>query len=268
MMGGHSLAARVRGAARTFAALAPATRQPLALASLLVGGPGRQCEFRIGGMTLAARRTDLTAVSEFSSQAEYAFLEQWPAPHPDPLVLDLGANIGCFAAAVFSRYPAAEVHSFEPSPDTFAVLDGNRRRHPRLRWTAHHAAVAATPGRLPFANGGASTARRLAAGPDSVEVAAETLDGIIARVAAARRVWVCKMDVEGAEAGIFERPLDALRHIDHFVIEIHGGAPLTDRIRQRLAAVFPHVRAIDGRRSSKPLLHAYSAQGAAACPGA
>jgi hypothetical protein len=57
--------------------------------------------------------------------------------------------------------------------------------------------------------------------------------------------------------------------MDHFVIEVHGGRPVTERIGQRLAAVFPYVRVIADRRSSKPLLHASSLPaGAAARPEA
>src|SRR5215813_5616199 len=33
-----------------------------------------------------------------------------------PVVFDVGANTGMFAAAVFDHWPRAQVHSFEPQP--------------------------------------------------------------------------------------------------------------------------------------------------------
>jgi hypothetical protein len=88
-------------------------------------------------------------------------------------------------------------------------------------------------------------------------VRAETFDGFFARIACYRRVFLCKMDIEGAEVPIFAGTMSALSRIDHFVVEVHGSEEHADRVRHRLAAAFPHLEAIARRGSSKPLFHAW-----------
>ena len=205
---------------------------------------------------LHARRTDLTAVSEVAVDHEYSFVNAL-SPPSDALIVDLGANIGCFAAAVFSMCPGAEVHSVEPSPDTFTLLQENRRRYPALCWQTHRLAIAHVSGFLPFRNDGPSTARSLASGGAGQPVRTETFDAFIGRIAGDRRIFLCKMDVEGAEVPIFAGTMRTLSRIDHFVVEIHGSGESADRVRQRLAAAFPHLEAIARRTSSKPLIHAW-----------
>jgi FkbM family methyltransferase len=232
-------------------------RSPLSVVPMLVGRSEAPVDFRVGKLTLAARRMDLVAVTE-SAGGEYGFLRHITAADANPLILDLGANIGCFAATAFSIWPGAEVHSVEPSPDTFAVLSDNRRRHPRLAWHTHRLAIAAVDGTLAFLNHGPSTARQLSKSGADVTVMAQTLDGFLARVAAGRRVFVCKMDVEGAEHAIFGGELPALDLIDHFVLELHGPDDAAARAtRERLSAAFPHVTTLPRSGSSKPLIHAW-----------
>ena len=252
-----STLARLRGGWRQFQRLAPVAQSPLSLLCMLtLRAPERRSPFKTGRLILHARRTDLTAVSEVAVDNEYAFLNDLTPP-ADALVVDLGANIGCFAAAMFSICPGAEVHSVEPSPDTFALLLENRRRYPALRWHAHRLAIAHIGGIMPFRNEGPSTARALAIDGTSQSVQAETFDAFFARIARDRRVFLCKMDVEGAEGPIFAGTMSALSRIDHFVVEVHGSTEYTHRVRQRLAEAFPHLEAIARCGSSKPLIHAW-----------
>lgn len=48
-------------------------------------------------------------------------------------VLDVGANVGQFAAAVLGQSPAARIWSFEPNPQILPLLERNARPHPA--WT-------------------------------------------------------------------------------------------------------------------------------------
>ncbi|GAA3021312.1 FkbM family methyltransferase [Streptomyces fulvorobeus] len=47
----------------------------------------------------------------------------------DPVVFDVGANIGMFTLFVRSERPGATVHSFEPVPQVYNLLRRNRERH-------------------------------------------------------------------------------------------------------------------------------------------
>jgi hypothetical protein len=42
-----------------------------------------------------------------------------------PVILDIGANVGSFAAWALKRWPGAHVHCYEPPPDNFALLTRN-----------------------------------------------------------------------------------------------------------------------------------------------
>jgi FkbM family methyltransferase len=218
--------------------------------------PDRRFQFTAGRLILHARRTDLTTVLEVAVDHEYAFVNDLNPP-ADALVVDLGANIGSFAATVFSICPGAEVHSVEPSPDTFALLLENRLQYPALCWQTHRLAIAHVSGILPFRNDGPSTARSLADEGAGQPVRAETFDAFLARIARDRRIFLCKMDVEGAELPILAGTMSALSRIDHFVVEIHGSQENANLVRRRLAAMFPHLEAIARRGSSKPLIHAW-----------
>jgi len=236
-------------------------RNPLSVLPLILfSGTDRRVDFRVGRLILSARRADLTAISETAIDDEYGFMKQLSFPGADALILDLGANMGCFSALVFSTCPDGEVHSVEPSPDTFALLSKNRARYPLLRWHVHQSAIAAESGMLRFQNDGPSTARKLlpfAPGGAGVQVETEALDSFVARVAGGRRIFLCKMDIEGAEVPIFSGAMNALGQIDHFIVEVHGPAANAALVTGRLSATFPHVRAIQGRRSAKPLIHAW-----------
>ena len=48
-----------------------------------------------------------------------------PYRHSAPVILDIGANVGSFAAWALKRWPGAHVHCYEPLPDNFALLTRN-----------------------------------------------------------------------------------------------------------------------------------------------
>ena len=45
-----------------------------------------------------------------------------PYQHPRPVILDIGANIGSFAAWAIQRWPGCFVHRYEPLPANFELL--------------------------------------------------------------------------------------------------------------------------------------------------
>jgi FkbM family methyltransferase len=231
---------------------------PLSVVPLLLARHSQwRTSFRIGKLVVSARRADLTAISECADHGEYDFVTRLAAP-ADALILDLGANVGCFSALVFSHYADAEVHSVEPSPDTFRVLERNRRRYPRLDWHVHRLAIAATTGRVTFTDGGASTARRLIPGGRGVDVEAERFSAFVSRIAGSRPIFLCKMDIEGAELPIFAAgDVAAFEQIEHLVVEVHGGVEECRMVTRVLSSAFPQLETIARPTSSKPLIHAW-----------
>jgi FkbM family methyltransferase len=65
-------------------------------------------------------------------------------------VFDVGANIGLAVLWVGDRIGHGTVHAFEPIPSTFAALERNVARHPRLDVRLHHAGAADRDGTATF----------------------------------------------------------------------------------------------------------------------
>ena len=245
---------------RRFVQLCQITRNPVTVASVVTRRSGNwRADFRVGQLTLKARLSDVGAIADVALEDDYAFLRgvEWAGGRPAPLVLDLGGNIGCFAAFALTACPGAEIHSVEPSPDTFAVLDENRRRHRHFNWHTHQLAIAQTNGPVRFTTVPSSTSRRISSGADGVVVQGETFDDFVTRVAGARPVALCKMDIEGAEIPILAARVEAFDRIERFVVEVHGSPDDLEMVLARLRASFPSVEMVAGRRSSKAVLHAW-----------
>ncbi len=72
-------------------------------------------------------------VREIFSEAVY--LQHGISLPPAAVVIDAGANIGVFALFVAARCESPTVYSFEPIPDTFAILQANLGRSPNQQAT-------------------------------------------------------------------------------------------------------------------------------------
>ena len=82
----------VRGLLHSLRSLATIASHPLSLIPLFVLRDRWHTDFRVGQLTLGARHSDLTAVSEVGLQGEYGFVRSLNFPDR-ALVLDLGANM-------------------------------------------------------------------------------------------------------------------------------------------------------------------------------
>jgi len=120
-----------------------------------------------------------------------------------PVVLDIGAQIGCFSLAAATRLPGAVVHSYEASPSTARWLERNVRDN-RLadRVTAHAVAVSDHDGTLELADNVHASALNGLTSPEGslVTVPCRTFGGVVAD--AGGRVDLVKLDTEGAEYAI------------------------------------------------------------------
>jgi len=50
----------------------------------------------------------------------------------EPTIFDVGANLGQTAKQYAHAFPEAQIHSFEPSPSTFALLQANCSSYPKV----------------------------------------------------------------------------------------------------------------------------------------
>lgn len=220
------------------------------------GWERRLGRLQLAGQRFVARGLDWVAVDEIALRGEYDFVRPLLAG-PRPVVVDIGANIGMFSLFAFHVNRDASVYAFEPSPDTFGLLQSNRRSNPSLAWQCHHAAVHARDGMIRFDNRPASTARRVCL-EDGDPVPCLSLRTVVDRVAAP--VTLLKIDVEGSEEAILVGNEAVLETVAHLVIELHPGACRTDAVVDTLTRAFPYVHRIRGRESGKPLLLATRAR--------
>lgn len=160
-----------------------------------VAGP-----IRITGPNVPGARVP---VYEVFAEDEYA-MDWFGQGLPDaPVLVDVGAHIGCFAVAFATRHPRARAHCYEPTPSTGAYLDRNVEQNGLDgRVQVHHSAVAAASGVLVMADNGTGSGHNgvLHLGEEgavSIEVPSVGLEDVVA--AAGGRIDVLKMDAEGAE---------------------------------------------------------------------
>lgn len=181
-------------------------------------------------------------VYEVFSEDAYRFGDLLAGLPEAPTVLDIGGHIGCFSLGLADASPKARIHTYEASPSTAAWLSRNVESNGLAdRVTVHQTAVSDAPGTIEFAdNSGGSSLNGLTAPEGSttlVSVPAVTFDDAVA--AAGGQVDLVKIDVEGAEYGIFAgTTVDSWKGVQKVVMEYHdvSGHDLTELLEVLFAA--------------------------------
>ena len=156
---------------------------------------------------------------------EINFLERFARAFREPVIFDIGANVGQYASLVKESMPAAKLYSFEPHPESFKKLS---KVADQLGFEARHLALSDERGEARLfdhkADDGGSEHATLFR--DVIEVAYQdesqswevnvtTLDEFVTEEGV-DRIHLLKIDVEGAEMKVLtgaERTL-AERKID------------------------------------------------------
>lgn len=138
-----------------------------------------------------------------------------------PLIIDAGANIGASAVWLALTYPNATVLAVEPERRNFECLVRNTKEFPSV--VPIHAAISSRRGSLFLSDPGQGdwgfrTSSDAVDG--SYEVPALTLDDLLDREPDASP-FMFKIDIEGAEADLFESPSCKLATFPLIAIELH-----------------------------------------------
>src|SRR6476646_2230368 len=88
------------------------------------------------------RNTASLGISPFADMRKFV-----PAAK-DPLILDIGANVGQSVGRFRKTFPTATIHSFEPSQETFRQLSQNVANDKGV--LAWNYAVGSSPGKQTF----------------------------------------------------------------------------------------------------------------------
>lgn len=210
-----------------------------------------------GGQDFMFRRCDLPAVKEVLHFGEYHFLINILERTKTPLVYDVGAHIGLFALWALSINPKAEIHSVEPSPGTYHILQSNAARAGArgYAWSAGNFAAWDKDDVIGFSNESGSTMSHKASASGQVKIKTLTLSGILQHIGPDRHIDIMKIDIEGAEDKFLGDATDEqLSRIRSIAIELHPNYADTDKVLRLLKQHYPMVSNIKQNTPSKPLL--------------
>ncbi len=207
-----------------------------------IAGPGPYTvTLRKSGLHFKARSAmDLWALKETLLDR---FYERYGAPiQPGWSVIDIGGGLGDYAIFAAAEQPTCQVHTIEPTPDSFALLEqnlamnkiANVRAYSFAVWSKHgEITLDTSPGEaVQFISREAGDARPAGDNRASGQITVSSLT--LAETLAACRVERChmlKMDCEGAEYPIlFNADSQTLQKIERIVMEYHDNAgPQTHR---------------------------------------
>jgi FkbM family methyltransferase len=147
----------------------------------------------------------------------------------NPVIIDIGANVGYFSLATFAKFPGAEIYSFEPHPYCFEVMSDYKQSFEQFNWNVFQEAVSDQNGSI-FLNtqtvSGFTTMASVFENAEKKErFLAKTiqLDTFLSEKGI-NNIDVMKFDCEGAEYSIIYSLLEeSFAKINSMCIEAHRG---------------------------------------------
>lgn len=164
--------------------------------------------YKVGDLQITGPNVPGARVPVYEVFAEDEYCLDWFAKDlgDDPVLVDIGAHIGCFSLSFATRFPHARATAYEPTPLTGSYLQRNVDDNKLAdRVTVCQQAVSATSGILVMADNGAGSGHNGVlhlgeAGSVNIEVPCVSLADAFAT--AGDRIDLLKMDAEGAEYDI------------------------------------------------------------------
>jgi FkbM family methyltransferase len=140
-----------------------------------------------------------------------------PYEHPNPVILDIGANIGAFALWAIGRWPGCHLHCYEPLPSNFDLLRRNLAHLPAGTVSLHAFAIG-DPSRTRLFLGKNNCGE--ASFFDLGEQSGESVEVLTRSPDVLPRANLIKIDAEGAEVEV----LAGMGRIDSdvIVLEYHS----------------------------------------------
>lgn len=150
---------------------------------------------------------------------------------PNPVILDVGANLGLAAIYWQRQWPGLDVTCFEPDPTIFELLSWNlsQRRFEDAKLIGK--AVAGFCGAAAFRSEGGASGRL------SDEHGSLAVDCIRLGPYLQRRIDLLKLDIEGAEAEVLEDCFEQLCNVQNLFVEYHSFRDLPQRLNRILELV-------------------------------
>ncbi|TAN24576.1 MAG: FkbM family methyltransferase [Acidobacteria bacterium] len=177
------------------------------------------------GDSLIFAQVFFDAAYDLTPLARWPEIETLARAAPQPLLLDLGANVGFAALALHWQFPRARILAVEPEPHNFAQLCRNVAGIEAI--VPVQAAVAAADGWVQLVNAGRKSS-------DFRTVPASSQPGAAIPASSIETLWrraglrpdygtplLVKMDVEGAERDLFFPGCPWLERTPLLIVEPH-----------------------------------------------
>jgi FkbM family methyltransferase len=197
------------------------------------------------GMQIAVpRRMVQTYKESFLDEVYYKGI---PKNHlgTNPVIIDVGANVGYFSLFSLVRYPKARVFSFEPMPVNYKLLQKYSSENTALNFTPVNMAVSGEKGYITLQYDASDSFTTCASvfdtahGSDTLQVETTTLADIMA-THQLDKIDLLKLDCEGSEYSILYNTTDDVwAKIGALTIETHLGKG-ADENRDHLVAHLKH----------------------------
>lgn len=197
---------------------------------------------RLHGAGGARVHLDLTDATDLMIVEEIFIDEVYPlasVPFTPATIIDCGACAGLFTLLAHARYPAAQLHLFEPEPGNLGRLRRNLTTN-QTPATIHAAAVGIADGHAFFTGKGFHG--HLAASSTNQAVKIEVIDFVSFVRKTASGPLLLKIDIEGAEAELLPRLVPVLPPHTALFLETHHDEPMwRGYLQPLLSAGFRHT---------------------------
>jgi len=159
-----------------------------------------------------SRSKDLSAIREVVGHNDY-HLEDIRLPD-NPIIFDVGANIGTFSMMAKKSYPTAAIYAFEPHPKNFVLLNKNA---PFV--VSQQVAITDSAGTVQFQEDGSPIGFKVI-DDGSLTVPCLSLNDITTDLS---RIDLLKIDVEGSEHVILQHASpDTFKKTMRILLEVHA----------------------------------------------
>ncbi len=174
------------------------------------------------------------------TKAELTCMQEFLAPIPSPIIVDVGANVGHHT--LFASTLARHVHAFEPFPNMVAKLEEKLRLNGISNVSVHRIGLGDAHKSLPFTpsatnNTGTGTFLEKPDAAPSVELEVRAADEFFPAVGLTHIDYL-KMDIEGFECYALAGMQETLRQCRPICF-IEWNQPPTGDFRQNGANLFP-----------------------------
>lgn len=199
---------------------------PILIKDKLIGGDNILYKFRSGEVIeCRTKSTDINEPVVVLSGIEY------PAQYcrlntiTEPIIVDIGANIGSFSiyAHTLNKHLNPTIYAFEPHPDNANLTEANFKRNRLANYHILQKAVAGKDGVASFDISGAFDSFKLNAKSDkTMQVETVELSTFCIRNGI-DRIHLLKIDIEGGEYEVIEHDLNFINQkVEIMFIEYHN----------------------------------------------